>query len=416
MNTSLINSTNFLTQKKSDQINFRIDFIKEILNGKQLKPLFMSLNDNILGLESTESTKTGNKDIRTILQKDFFKLNHVINELGGKLTYVKSGSTGHTFRAVTPINNENEETIDYAVKIVAYPKRENYGNMYEISRPENAELLMLTVLSYFVKNKQTPHIVLPMCTFNTSIKPIVKLPKECVNNNKKFDQFIKKYEKKEYYDKLSVLISEWVNGGDLLDYIRKNYRNFTIKHWRVLFFQIISVLAVIHAKYPAFRHNDLKANNILVQLIETLKEKNNMYKYKINDHVYVVPNVGFQIKIWDFDFACIPGIVDNAKVSAEWTSKINVNPERNQYYDIHYFFNTFYRKGFFPEFFTSDLIPIKVKEFVRRVVPQEYMESSTDDKNPKVHERGRLLVNDEYTTPNILLQTDPFFEKMRIKS
>jgi len=415
MNTSLVNTTDFINQKKSDQINFRLDFIKEILNGKQLKPLFMLLNDgnNNDNDNNQETYKNGNKDIRTILQKDFFKLNNVINELGGKLTYVKSGSTGHTFRAISSCSNN--ETIDYAVKIVAYPKRENYGNMYDITRPENAELLMLTVLSYFVKNKHTPHIVLPICTFNTSIKPIIKLPKECVNNNKKFEQFVQRYEKKEYYDKLSVLISEWVNGGDLLDYVRKNYRTFKIKHWRVLFFQIISVLAVIQAKYPSFRHNDLKANNILVQLIETSKDKNNMYKYKINGNKYIVPNVGFQIKIWDFDFACIPGIVDNAKVSAEWTSKINITPEQNRYYDIHYFFNTFYRKGFFPEFFTSEFIPDKVKEFVNRVVPNEFRDYDPESTNNKVHERGRLLVNVEYITPDDILKNDIFFSKMRVK-
>jgi hypothetical protein len=413
MNTNLIKSTDFINRKKSDQINFRIDFIEKILAGKQLKPLFMAINDNVTG-QIDSSVTNGNRDIRTVLQKDFFKLNQVIKDLGGKLIYVKSGSTGHTFRAISPLS-DNNETIDYAVKIVAYPKRENYGNMYDITRPENAELLMLSVLSYFVKNKETPHIVLPICTFNTSIKPIINLPRECVNNNKKFDQFVKKYEKKEYYDKLSVLISEWVNGGDLLDYIRNNYRDFKLKHWRVLFFQIISVLAIIQTKYPAFRHNDLKANNILVQIIETTKDKNNKYRYKINNTDYIIPNVGFQIKIWDFDFACIPGIVDNAKVSAEWTSKINIKPERNQYYDIHYFFNTFTRKGFFPEFYTSCFIPDEAKEFVKRIIPQEYRFSDDKDKEPKIHERGRLLVDDEYLTPDNILKNDPFFSKMRFK-
>ena len=41
--------------------------------------------------------------------------------------------------------------------------------MFNVKRPENAELLMLRLLSQFVKNKQTPHIVLPITTFNTSI-------------------------------------------------------------------------------------------------------------------------------------------------------------------------------------------------------------------------------------------------------
>ena len=60
---------------------------------------------------------------------------------------------------------------------------------------------------------------------------------------------------------------------------------------------------------------------------------------KINDIIYVIPNIGFQIKLWDFDFACIEGVVNNSKVNAKWTDKINVSYGKNQYYDIHYFFN-----------------------------------------------------------------------------
>ena len=62
--------------------------------------------------------------------------------------------------------------------------------------------------------------------------------------------------------------------------------------------------------------------------------------YKINGQYYVVPNIGFQVKLWDFDFSCIPGKVGNCKVNAEWTNEINIKPEQNRYYDVHYFFNT----------------------------------------------------------------------------
>ena len=107
-----------------------------------------------------------------------------------------------------------------------------------------------------------------------------------------------------------------------------------------MFFQLLSVLAIIQTKYPGFRHNDLKANNILIHKIP-ISKNNNKFKYKINNQVYIAPNIGFQIKLWDFDFACIPGIVDNNKVEAEWTNRLNVKPEQHRYYDVHYFFNTF---------------------------------------------------------------------------
>ena len=180
----------------------------------------------------------------------------------------------------------------------------------------------------------------------------------------------------------------------------------TTKEWRILFFQIISVLAVIQKKYPTFRHNDLKANNILLQKIST-NNTFNKFKYKINGKEYVIPNIGLQIKIWDFDFACIPGIVDNKKVSAEWTNKINVNCKKNQYYDIHFFFNSLTKKGFFPQFWEEKVVDKKVQEFVNRIIPNELKDGEN------VAERGRLLVDMEYTTPDKILKYDAFFDKMR---
>jgi len=356
---------------------------------------------------STESFEypSNSEDIRELLPKKYIDFGKAINELGGKLLYIKSGSTGHTFKGVHPPPNEDNKQ-PYAVKIVAYPKKENYGDMYNIKRPENTELLMIRLLSYFVIHKQTPHIVLPITTFNTSIKPFLSLTKSNIVNNKKFEQFVERYEKGEYYQNVSILVSEWANGGDLLDYIRKNYKSMKVKHWRTILYQILSVLAIIHTKYPSFRHNDMKANNILIHNID-VDEENKKYLYKINNQTYIVPNIGFQIKLWDFDFACIPGIVDNSKVEAEWTNKINVKPEQNRYYDIHYFLNTLTKKGFFPEFWTADEIPEKVKDFFKRVVPDKYRDGKL------ISDRGRILVNDEYLTPDEILKNDKFFKVMR---
>jgi hypothetical protein len=383
--------------KNYELIQDRLSRIKSLIGGKIIDEIDFKNSENIIN-------NNNNKDIRSVLQKKYINFNNAINDLGGKLVYVKSGSTGHTFKGIhAQPNIENKQP--YAVKIVAYPKKENYGDMYNTERPENTELLMISLLSSFVINKQTPHIVLPITTFNTSIKPFLNLTKNNIVNNKKFDQFIEKYDNGDYYQNVSVLISEWANGGDLLDYIRKNYKSFKIKDWRVIFFQILSVLAIIHAKYPSFRHNDMKANNILVHIID-INPNNKKYLYKINGQEYIVPNIGIQLKLWDFDFASIEGIIENAKVNANWTDKININNKKNRYYDIHYFLNTLTRKGFFPEFWSND-IPEKVKEFVLRVIPEKFQSGSN------VSDRGRILIKDEYLTPDEILKNDEFFKIMR---
>jgi len=392
--------TENLEYKNYNLIPERINTIQSMVGKNSIESIIDFKN-------STESFEypTNSEDIRELLPKKYIDFGKAINELGGKLLYIKSGSTGHTFKGVHPPPNEDDKQ-PYAVKIVAYPKKENYGDMYNIKRPENTELLMIRLLSYFVINKQTPHIVLPITTFNTSIKPFLSLTKSNIVNNKKFEQFVERYEKGEYYQNVSILVSEWANGGDLLDYIRKNYKSMKVKHWRTILYQILSVLAIIHTKYPSFRHNDMKANNILIHNID-VDEENKKYLYKINNQTYIVPNIGFQIKLWDFDFACIPGIVDNSKVDAEWTNKINVKPEQNRYYDIHYFLNTLTKKGFFPEFWTADEIPEKVKDFFKRVVPDKYRDGKL------ISDRGRILVNDEYLTPDEILKNDKFFKVMR---
>jgi len=387
-----------MEKKKSNLIPDRINNIEIMLNHTNI--------DSIIDFRNSAQSTYNNKseDIREIMPKKYLDFTNAINQLGGKLLYFKSGSTGHTFKGVHPPEEKNKKS--YAVKVVAYPKKENYGDMYNIKRPENAELLMIRLLSHFVINKQTPHIVLPITTFNTSIKPFLSLSKNDIINNKRYDQFLKRYQKGEYYSNVSVLISEWANSGDFLDYIRKNYKKFKVKEWRCICFQLLSVLAIIQSKYPGFRHNDLKANNILIHEIP-IDPNNEKYKYVINGQTYVVPNVGFQLKLWDFDFACIPGIVDNSKVDAEWTDKINIKPVKNRYYDLHYFFNTFTKKGFFPEFWTEKEIPDKVKEFVDRILPEKFREGDL------VSERGRILINEEYITPDELIKHDIFFNSYR---
>jgi hypothetical protein len=380
----------------------RIEHIKNMTDNKSIEGL-INFNENLC----TNETNINSEDIRDLLSKKYIDFGKAINDLGGKLLYIKSGSTGHTFKGVHIDDNNkiNETKEPYAVKIVAYPKKENYGDMYNIKRPENAEILMIKLLSYFVINKQTPHIVLPIATFNTSVKPFLELTKANIVNNKKFEQFVEKYEKGEYYQNVSVLISEWANGGDLLDFIRKNYKSLKLKDWKIIFFQILSVLAIIQAKYPSFRHNDMKANNILIH--KTNSNINSKYLYKINNQVYIVYNIGVQIKLWDFDFACINNVIENSKVNSDWTNKINISSNENKYYDVHYFFNTLYRKGFFPELFTEPEIPDKVKKFIKRIIPDKYMNGKY------VSDRGRILIHDEYLTPDKILKEDKFFKSMR---
>ena len=405
LNINAENQNNPENQDK-DSIPMRIQFVRNLLDGKDLQPLvnFDSTDtENFICKPINDNESGDSYDTRVVLKKRILDFKNVIQQIGGKLKYIKSGTTGHTFKGISEDGN-----FEFAVKVVAYPKKERYGSINDVRRPENAELLMLKLLSYFIVKRQTPHLIIPFGTFNTNIDTFVNLIKldKIDEKNERYKEFIDRYNNGDFSSTVSILISEWANKGDFLDFLRNNYKAFKLIHWKVFIFQILSILAIIQSKYPAFRHNDMKANNILVQKISLKKE---YYKYLIVCSKYKVPNIGYHIKLWDFDFACIPGIVDNIKVESKWTKKINITPEQNRYYDIHYFFNTLIRKGFFPQILTDSCVPHEVKEFIDRVIPKKYRDSEEF-----IHEKGRILVNDEYITPDELLKKDKFFEEFRV--
>jgi hypothetical protein len=342
-------------------------------------------------------------DTRYMLNKKKIHLVKLLFEIGAKLDYIGSGATGHTFRGDI-IRNDNV-IYQFAMKVVAYQKRVSYGAITSVKRPENAEIMMLRTLSQLVINHQTRHLILPIITFYSDIKFFLLLSKygHIKRNTQKYEEFIKRYQSGKYEDTVSILFSEWANRGDFLDYVRTRYQNFKLLHWKVFFFQIISVLATIQHKYPTFRHNDMKANNILVH---KTKKGTSSCVYTIGSKMYNVPDIGYVLKLWDFDFACIKGVIDNDKVHEDWTKEINITDDKNQYYDLHYFFATLVK---FEPLIISDTahVPPEIPAFIWRLIPKEYRTA------PYVTRKGRLLVNVEFTTPQKVLETDPFFEDFR---
>ena len=383
-------------------------------NINYLNPL-KDLNENVDTIvyhsKNEKSNNDDDNDTRSVLGKQEFNFKKVISQMGAMLSYVKSGGYGHTFKGIVKDKN-GKEKYSFAVKMVAYSKKDDYGDEYNLQRPENAELCMLKVLSYFVLKKMSPHIILPISTFYTDIKPFLTLQEKGIidKNNTNYKEFIERYKSGKYYDNVSIIISEWADEGDLSMFLKKNYKKLNLMHWKCIFFQIISTLAVIQSKYPTFRHNDLKLNNVLISK-SSLKAR----QFNINKKTYVIPSIGYMVYLWDFDFSCIQGVVENLKVHQKFFNKLNITSKQNRYYDLHYFFGTLIRKGFLPDLLTENCIHQDVKDFINYVIPIEYRPYPNKRKiNPKVNEKCRLQVNDELRTPFELLEND-FFKVFRKK-
>ena len=95
------------TKNTLNVISDRIERIKNTINDSFIEPLIDFNN-------KSENVSTNSTDIREIIPKKYIDFVKVINELGGKLLYIKSGSTGHTFKGVFPPPNDKNKTIDLA--------------------------------------------------------------------------------------------------------------------------------------------------------------------------------------------------------------------------------------------------------------------------------------------------------------
>ena len=84
----------------SNSIEIRKKFINDLLQSNNLQKMISDDNSNIEEL--------------TTLKKKIVDFNKIIHNFNGKIMYVKSGSTGHTFKGILDENNA------FAIKIVAY--------------------------------------------------------------------------------------------------------------------------------------------------------------------------------------------------------------------------------------------------------------------------------------------------------
>ena len=106
-----------IINQDKDSIPMRIQFIKDLLNGKDLEPLVnldSTDTDNFVCKKTNDEDSKDSYDTRVVLRKKIYDFNNIITQMGGKLKYIKSGTTGHTFKGTSEDNK-----LEYAVKVVA---------------------------------------------------------------------------------------------------------------------------------------------------------------------------------------------------------------------------------------------------------------------------------------------------------
>lgn len=116
-------------------------------------------------------------------------------------------------------------------------------------------------------------------------------------------------------------------------------------HCRVLLFQVCYTLQCIYERWPRFRHNDLKDDNVF---LHSSRNDGGHVSYEIGRQHFSLPRIGVTALISDFDFSCITGhMLDNYKVlEQEWdTPTYNINGNQNQSADIYSLIHYIWKQG-----------------------------------------------------------------------
>ena len=268
-----------------------------------------------------------------------------------------------------------------SIKVILYEKNcDSYTN---------GEIDILLILSNLVIENKTPHIIIPLIYsfINIDIDNLYHL------SLSKLKPIYNDYLNNKIDDTGLIIISEWYKYNDLRNFVRKTTIGYD--EWCIILFKIMYTLTIIYQQYPSFRHNDLSFKNILVG--SDIDTGYDLYYY--NNIYYKIPNYGFQIYLWDFEYSNIVNIVDNIDIAHNMINDYGIRKNKNQYYDLHFLLNSTY---------FNIKPPFYIKEFIERVLPNNHISINND-----IIKEYRLIADIEYTTPKEVLN-DMLFKQFII--
>jgi hypothetical protein len=319
------------------------------------------------------------KKIRNDIKKKRFILDEGKERFGldemYQLIKVKNTSEvkGYPFKVKKKIDNE---TFKFGLKII--PISNNYEKN---DHPSLLESIVLKELTDNIVHKNiSPHIV-------------YYLGNQKVSNKSKALKFLnlKRLEiENEIKNHSYMLISEYVSGGSLDNWVFNTYENddnIADIQWKYIVFQLIYTIAVMQKKYRLM-HNDFHYGNIL---IDTSIKPEGYFVYKIYDQTFYIKNTGIIPKLWDFEFSMcysnnmedfypnkfiLAGLKYDKKKhitlnEEDLKDHLNVPVNYNEFYDLHYFLTSL-----LDLYISQELFDWIMKLYPAELIPEE--ESTSD--------------------------------------
>jgi hypothetical protein len=184
------------------------------------------------------------------------------------------------------------------------------------------------------------------------------------------------------YEHQTVSFGEYLEGGELYDWLNKVKPNVTDDDIAQMIFQILKTLQKIRVRYPDFRHHDLHLQNVLV------------------DDTGKFP----RLAIADFGLAQISKQDPNPMIAKGFYESSGITSNSDVKYDHHFFLNSLYS---LLHSWTS--IP-KTNEFLKFALPETFRGPES------VHVTSWRLRNktDTRNLPSLLtLLNNPYLRKIR---
>ena len=237
---------------------------------------------------------------------------------------------------VKRINDENGKTMA-VVKVTGCLTNLLGDSIISPFRSEHVEPRILNFLwKHLVDGRKvTPHIVAPIGR-HAIIPSITDTRRYSTDSN--------------HMETSLVYFMEMATKRDMRQHLQsiKYDRSKFELHLRVILFQVCYTMECIFQRFPDFRHNDLKDDNIYLHSGPV----GGYDKYVVNGDTFYVPRIGVTALLGDFDFATIPGYMfDNYKtLEQEWyTPTYCINTRRDHGSDMYSLIN-YLRQGFGSDF------------------------------------------------------------------
>ena len=202
---------------------------------------------------------------------------------------------------------------------------------------------------------------------------------------------------------ITFMYSEYANSGTLKSFLKNNRNNILPIHFRTIVTQILYNLYRIQKKYPSFRHNDLHADNVLINSTSPSRVK----LYKVNNSTLKVHDIGIQALISDYGLSTVNGI-KNPEVDNDpklfYKTKSGIFRGSHPMYDIQYFLNALRQEIRILGIHNG----MEVIQFIERILPREYLGVRSDkiddfrlraqEEHPKLP-TFKQIFNDRYFSP-----------------